>query len=123
MEKINAWEDCVSWEERPKTLQEGLRILADWFDAVYQDAGKNDAVQQDLRKWAYEVDTLLQAVRALVEAGNQAVTAMSAMNERSEALSLMEKFARLHFLLESYDKLKQAIAAVERHFSNKTSQP
>lgn len=62
---------------------------------------------------AADVDALLQAVRALVEAGNQAVTAMSAMNERSEALSLMEKFARLHFLLESSDKLKQAIAAVE----------
>lgn len=74
-------------------------------------------VKSDAYYRASEVDaeraSLLAAVRALVEAGNQAVTAMSAMNERSEALSLMEKFARLHFLLESSDKLKQAISAVE----------
>jgi len=46
---------------RPKTAPEGLRVLADWFDAVYQDEGKGDAVQQDLRRWADEF-ARLQAI-------------------------------------------------------------
>jgi len=42
---------------RPKTASEGLRFLADWFDAVYQDAGKNDEVQQELRRWATDFES------------------------------------------------------------------
>lgn len=66
MENQDAWNDCVSWDERPKTMQEGLHILADWFDAVYQDAGKNDAVQQDLRKWVNDINRLSAAAYNLL---------------------------------------------------------
>jgi hypothetical protein len=45
-------ESAPTLSEPPKSVQEGLRFLADWFDAVYQDAGVNDDVQQRLRKWA-----------------------------------------------------------------------
>ena len=41
---------------RPQTAAEGLRFLASWFDAVYKDAGINDAVQIDLRRWADEFE-------------------------------------------------------------------
>lgn len=62
---INAWEDCIAWDDKPKTKAKGLRLLSDWFDAVYQDAGKNDAVQQDLRKWADEIEALEARVKGL----------------------------------------------------------
>ena len=43
---------------RPKTAQEGLRFLAKWFDAKYEDSGTGtDTVQQDLRRWADDIDT------------------------------------------------------------------
>ena len=45
-------------EDPPKTAPEGLRFLAHWFDEVYQDAGVNDRVQRDLRKWAEEFEIL-----------------------------------------------------------------
>jgi hypothetical protein len=41
---------------KPKRAAEGLRWLADWFDAKYHDAGQNDEVQQDLRRWAGEFE-------------------------------------------------------------------
>lgn len=44
----------------PQTAQEGMRVLADWFDRVYQDAGKNDKVQRDLRRWANDIDEILK---------------------------------------------------------------
>jgi len=44
------------------TAAEGLRLLADWFDAQYQDAGSNDEVQQDLRRWADEFEALTQSL-------------------------------------------------------------
>ena len=40
----------------PKCAAEGLRCLADWFDVKYQDAGKTDEVQRDLRRWADEFE-------------------------------------------------------------------
>jgi len=43
---------------RPKTATEGMRYLADWFDAVYEDKGTNDAVQIDLRRWADDIDAV-----------------------------------------------------------------
>lgn len=51
--------DCSVYTERPKELREGLLVLAEWFDAVYDDAkdGKNQ-VQQDLRRWADEYTRL-----------------------------------------------------------------
>lgn len=39
---------------KPKSLEAGLLTLAQWFDAIYQDANNNDEVQQDLRRWARE---------------------------------------------------------------------
>jgi hypothetical protein len=54
----NAWDGCDAWDHRPITLPEGLRTLADWFDAVYEDQGKNDEVQQDLRRWASDYRAL-----------------------------------------------------------------
>lgn len=54
----NAWDGCDVWDNRPKSLPQGLRVLADWFDAVYEDQGKNDAVQQDLRRWASDYEEL-----------------------------------------------------------------
>ena len=48
----SAWTDCVSWDDIPKTAPDGLRILADWFDAVYDESGTNADVQNDLRDWA-----------------------------------------------------------------------
>ena len=47
---------------KPQTAADGLRLLADWFDATYQDAGNNDEVQQDLRKWANEFEELTQSL-------------------------------------------------------------
>ena len=46
-----------SLAEPPQSAPQGLRFLADWFDAVYDDAkdGK-DGVQRDLRKWADEFE-------------------------------------------------------------------
>ena len=49
----------------PKTAPEGLRILADWFDAVYDESGTNAAVQNDLRDWAKNYTTLESRVREL----------------------------------------------------------
>ena len=63
--KKSAWNDCVSWDYRPKTAPEGLRILADWFDAVYDEAGTNAAVQNDLRDWAKNYTALESRVREL----------------------------------------------------------
>jgi hypothetical protein len=63
VERKDAWNDCVAWDDRPKTLPEGLKILADWFDAVYNDNGE---VQVDLRKWAIENAKLRAAAYRLV---------------------------------------------------------
>ena len=42
----------------PTDAIQGINVLADWFDALYKDQGKNDAVQVDLRKWAKEIEEL-----------------------------------------------------------------
>jgi uncharacterized coiled-coil protein SlyX len=54
IEKHNQKMEAVPLRKRPKNLESGLFVLADWFDAVYQDEGENDLVQQDLRRWARE---------------------------------------------------------------------
>lgn len=42
----------------PENVIEGLRFLAVWFDAVYEDAGTGrDTLQQDLRRWADELES------------------------------------------------------------------
>ena len=38
---------------------EGLRLLANWFDKRYNDAGKEDRVQIDLRRWADDHERLV----------------------------------------------------------------
>lgn len=68
--KKSAWTDCVPWDDRPKTIPEGLQILADWFDAVYDEAGTDAAVQSDLRDWAKKYIELDSRVREL-EAKNE----------------------------------------------------
>lgn len=40
-------------------IPEKLRFLADWFDKKYKDAGKNDKVQRDLRRFADEYEKLI----------------------------------------------------------------
>jgi chromosome segregation ATPase len=42
--------------EKPKTVQEGLRLLADWFNAGAMD--DENEIRDDLRKWADELDHL-----------------------------------------------------------------
>ena len=59
----NAWDGCDAWDNRPKTLPQGLKLLADWFDAVYENQGKNDEVQQDLRRWAAYYEALEAKLR------------------------------------------------------------
>lgn len=61
----NAWDGCDAWDSRPKTLPEGLITLAAWFDAVYENQGKNDEVQQDLRKWALDHESLKAKLAAI----------------------------------------------------------
>ena len=52
--------------DAPKNAIEALRRLADWFDVVYKDAGSgNDEVQQDLRKWADELENQQQYILEL----------------------------------------------------------
>lgn len=42
-----------------RTIPQGLRILADWFDVKFKDAGAGeDEVQQDLRRWADEIEAM-----------------------------------------------------------------
>jgi len=36
---------------------ERLRLLADWFDVKYSDAGTSDEVQRDLRRFANEYES------------------------------------------------------------------
>jgi hypothetical protein len=61
-------ETQIQTVERPKTLEDGLLVLADWFDAVYQDANVSDEVQQDCRRWAKEHTQLKAKLRELVDA-------------------------------------------------------
>lgn len=70
IEEYNTKMDKVPSRSRPSNPSEGLSFLADWFDAFYGDAGVNDEVQQDLRKWAKEIDALrtdLAAATGLLE--------------------------------------------------------
>ena len=58
IEDYNAKQAKVPTSPRPKTAQEGLRFLAKWFDAKYEDSGTGtDTVQQDLRRWSDDIDT------------------------------------------------------------------
>lgn len=86
MGKINTWDDCISCDEQPKKLQDGLKLLADWFDAVYQDQGKNDSVQQDLRKWASEIDTIYHENKQL----KIALTRISAWGCNGQCIELIK---------------------------------
>lgn len=58
--------------------------------------------------YSAEVDTLVEAVK-------KAIPAMLAMNERSEGLSLIQKFERQHELLNCVDALKQALGGEGKH--------
>lgn len=71
-------------ESSPATVQEGLLFLARWFDAVYQDAGTGrDVVQQDLRRWAKEINDIESKNYAL----KKALSEHSKKNESSSALA------------------------------------
>jgi len=63
----------IKTKSRPKTAEDALLCLADWFDAVYGDVGKNDGVQQDIRGFALdcrrlraERDELIVAMKDIV---------------------------------------------------------
>ena len=62
----NSVMDSLPKHDRPTDCAHGLHILADWFDSLYGDAGTGrDQVQQDLRKWADEIERLLARVAEL----------------------------------------------------------
>ena len=87
-ERKDAWNDCVSWDDRPKSLCEGLNILADWFDAVYQD---NGVVQEDLRKWADDYKQLETDLAAAQESIEELEAKLESKNDHSRFLeSLLE---------------------------------
>ena len=100
----NAWDGCDAWDNRPKTLPQGLRILADWFDAVYEDQGKNDEVQQDLRRWAAEYEALEAKLNML--------------SDHERKIEAWENAAReitryVKYITAELDELKAAIAAAK----------
>jgi hypothetical protein len=68
IESHNAKNNATPMASRPKNAIEGLRVLADWFDFVYEDAGTGrDTVQIDLRRWADEVEQKLKVYNKLDE--------------------------------------------------------
>jgi len=53
MDRVPSMEKC------PQNAADGLRFLAKWFDAMYQDdESGDDTVQKDLRSWADAIDNL-----------------------------------------------------------------
>lgn len=68
IEEHNAAMNKVPSRSRPETLEEGLRFLAEWFDAFYGDAGTGaDVVQHDLRRWACDIDRLIARLDAATD--------------------------------------------------------
>ena len=113
-ENKSAWTDCVSWDDRPKTAPEGLRILADWFDAVYDEAGTNAAVQNDLRDWAKNYTDLESRVRELEAERDRLIENISTLlAQRKEAqhksiaamMEVAELRARHAALVEAAEKV------------------
>jgi hypothetical protein len=58
--KHNEKMDAIpSWPHSPQSLSEGLRWLAEWFDALYPD-GSDKTLQNDLRRWADDAEAANQ---------------------------------------------------------------
>lgn len=52
--------------EHPKNVMHGLQLLADWFDAYYDDAGTGrDQLQVDCRLWADELEKQQERIAEL----------------------------------------------------------
>lgn len=93
---------CMGKIEK-RTIQQGLRILADWLDAKFKDAGTGkDEVQSDLRRWANEVDGLQSEVESLRQNIERLVTNLD--NCAIEAGKLRWDNARLKEEIEKYGK-------------------
>lgn len=75
-------EESIPKFPRPKTAAEGMRFLADWFDAIYQDKNINDAVQIDLRKWARDLDTIKEMVAEPYESELEVRDALMRIHQR-----------------------------------------
>lgn len=57
IEDHNSFMNSIIPKKRPKSVVEGLLILADWFDEQYPN-DPEPHVQEDLRKWAKEIESL-----------------------------------------------------------------
>ncbi|MFA5376745.1 MAG: hypothetical protein WC455_13435 [Dehalococcoidia bacterium] len=87
-----------SLNQRPKSVGEGLRFLAQWFDAMYPD-DQEHAVQDDLRRWAADAD---------------ADPRDALLSQAREALGMGNQFA-LADTGECNDEITAAIAAIDKY--------
>ena len=85
------------------------------YGQLLTDYGMGTSVD-DMFYRASDVDALLADVRAMVEAGK----ALESTTKFTENWILKD---RVEAIIDRSKKLFKALAAVERHFLNKTSQP
>lgn len=84
-----------------------LSLLADWLDSKFGDAGKNDEVQRDLRRWARQF--IEQPVTSELAARDERITELTAEVER-----LKVELRRLTQNVES--SVKACHPPISRHY-------
>jgi hypothetical protein len=52
--------------DRPSSIPEGLKFLANWFDAMYP-GDPDTAVQEDLRRWADSMDSITEMAETILK--------------------------------------------------------